>query len=116
MSAALLVIMALAAFRLWRLIAKDHWPPAEWFRDRIQAHLEGLAIEEGTDLNHWALGNRARRWEHVQTLMLCPWCLGAYLSAAVVSVTTLFESVPLPFLQWLAVSALVGLIAEAIDQ
>lgn len=45
-------------------------------------------------------------------LLECPWCMGAWVGAAVVFVTDLFVPVPAPFLVWIAASTVTGLIAD----
>ena len=90
MNAVLLVVMALASFRLWRFIAEDKVP--------------------GYPIQVWASKRPA-----VGNFVMCPWCLGAWLSAAVVAVTDALVGIPMPVMQWLAVSALVGLIASNLD-
>ncbi len=90
----LLVLMSLAAYRLWRLLAVDELPPFMWLREKFTAAVErrfGAA---------WSLG------------VSCPWCSGAHISFLTVWVTTWFTSVPLPVLQAGAVSVVVGLIAQ----
>lgn len=90
----LLAVLTLAAYRLWRLLARDDWPPVVWFRDGFDERFDGTFVADG---------------------FYCPWCLGAWVSFAVVSVATLFVSVPVPVITALAVSTLVGLIGSEID-
>lgn len=89
MSLILLVVMALASYRLYRFLGADTWPPAEWFR---------IKVEDRQTFSEW---------------LTCPWCAGAYFSAAVVAWVDLFVGLELPVLQWFAVSCLVGLIGRA---
>lgn len=91
MSAVLFALMALAAYRAWRLLALDT------ILDRPR---EALLERMG---------------DKTADFISCPWCAGAWLSAGVLAVTAQFTSVPLPFLQWAAVSALVGLIGSNLD-
>lgn len=87
MSAVLLVVMALAAYRLWHLVAEDT------IIERPRAWL-------------------VKRSAKLSDFITCPWCAGFWISCGVVAVTAQLVSVPLPALQAAAVSGLVGLIAE----
>lgn len=88
-----LVILALAVFRMYRLIAEDDIldRPRDWFLDRLE--------EE--------------RLEKLDKLITCPWCLGFWLSVAAWGLWLLAPSwtVGLAF-PW-ALSAAVALIAKA---
>lgn len=98
MSAVLLAAMGLATFRLWRVVGRDTWPPAEWLRDVLD-HRAG--VTSGHTF-----------WNTLQDWALCPWCLGAWIAAGMVVVVDLwFVPLPLPFVQWAAVSAIAGLLA-----
>lgn len=90
--------MALGAYRIYRFVALDTWPPVVWLRKRIETW---LAETLGDD---WA------------DALTCPWCLGAWVSIVVVTGVQMFVSVPLPFLQILAVSCIVGLIGANLDE
>lgn len=103
MSLLLLVVMSLAAYRAWRFLAQDTWPPSEWFRAALDAEVED------------AKGRRLWVLNYAQDLIECPWCLGAWISAAVVAWVDLFQGLELPVLQWLAVACLVGLIGSNLD-
>lgn len=85
---ALTVLLALAAFRAMHFVADDTLPlvarPREWL--------------EGTRFGQSAWGD----------VFQCYWCAGAWLSIAAVWVADYYTSVPLPGLQVLAVSGLVG--------
>lgn len=86
---ALCILMALAAYRLWRLFALDSWPPVKRARDWLEE-------QEGPG------------WYVVAELVFCAWCGGAWISFAVVGLTDAFTSVPLVGLQIAAVSTIVG--------
>jgi hypothetical protein len=81
--------MVLAASRATRLITTDDIAerPRDWLKARLAGH------------------------EKLLLLIECPWCIGFWVSLAVVLVTMQFTSVPLPGLHVLAVSLGVGLIA-----
>lgn len=88
----LVVLMALAAYRLYRLFSIDEFPPIADTRRWIHARLKRRFGEE------WAHG------------MKCPWCAGFWWSIAVVLAVNAVTSIRLPVLTVLAVSCLVGLI------
>lgn len=91
------VLISLASYRLFRLVALDTLPPLArlrtWGEVKITAHFSDA----------WADG------------ITCPWCAGAWTTAIVVVVTDLFASVPLPGLQWAAAGTVVGLIGSNLD-
>lgn len=90
MSLTLFVLMSLAAFRVTRLIVADKL--TEGLRDRL---------------------NPEGGWAYFVT---CYWCAGAWVSVLVVLTVDVFDvSVPLPGLQVLAVSSVVGLIGANLD-
>ena len=85
--AALTILIAVAAFRLWRLASYDLI--AQPIRKRM-------------------LYNRARLADFVD----CPWCLGFWLTGAVTLSVDACMSVPLPVLVWLAASGIVGVVGD----
>lgn len=93
MSDALLLAMcALFAFRVWRFLAVDTFPPMkaarEWFDGKL-----------GTE--HWAV-----------ELLDCPWCSGSWVAFATVGAVWAVKPLPLPALWFGATAALVGLVAK----
>lgn len=64
------VLLCLASFRATRLITSDEWPPSEWFREKI--------AQRFGPYSSWV------------TLFTCPWCLGAWFSIALTTLTQLF--------------------------
>lgn len=66
-----LVVLALAAYRLWRLAALDSFAPLVWARDR--------AVGARFDEDDYPAG--ARR-PLLAEWLTCPWCSGLWLSAA----------------------------------
>lgn len=93
----LLLLMVLCAYRIWRLLAEDAFPPAIWFREWSDA---AVARRFG---GTWAAGIR------------CPWCSGFWISAAVVAAVWAYRPLPLPGLWFGAVSTAVGLLAQRDD-
>lgn len=93
-----LVVLILAAFRLWRLLAEDDLPPLARARD----WLTGAQREDG----EWSF-----RRPTLAHFLACPYCLGAWVSLAVYAA---WLSAPVPTLYAMtpfAISGAVGLIA-----
>lgn len=90
----LFVLMSLAAYRLWRLVAVDKLPPIMWARERFEA-----AVDRRFNAV-WADG------------VTCPWCSGAWVSALVVGAVWCVRPLTLPALWFAAVSTTVGLLAQ----
>lgn len=90
MSALVLLVVALAVYRLTRLIVADAWPPTQWARERIERRT-------GPDSG----------WSYFAN---CPWCLSMYVSGVAVLGLDLLTDyrVPVPGLLWLALSAACG--------
>jgi hypothetical protein len=78
------LVIGLASYRLWRLVAED-------------------AITEGP--REWVL---ARSPEKVRELIECPWCLGSWLAFGVTWLTDATIGVPAPVLVGLAAAVVVG--------
>lgn len=89
-----LLLTTLAAYRVWRLLAEDSFPPSQWLADRLE---QSTLRRFGPT---WAAG------------VHCPWCSGAHISFLAVGLVWAFRPLPLPGLWFLAVSTLVGLIAQ----
>lgn len=87
--------MSLAAYRATRLLVEDMILKTP--REKLEGWLE------------------ARDHAKLAHLVTCPWCVGFYVSAAVVAVTEWQTSVPLVALQVPAVMALVGITAAKVD-
>lgn len=122
MSGVLLVLLVLAAYRATRLVTADtlldslrhrwflRFPPDDQYR-RYERATDALGAKT------WALrAHPVRRTHPLGQLIDCPWCIGFWLSGAVVGVVAhWFASIPLPLLVWPAVSAAVGLMATTLD-
>jgi Protein of unknown function (DUF1360) len=93
----MLIIYALAAYRIERLLARDTFPPIAWMRDTLVDRLNrDRDIQQG---EHW-----------LADLVSCPWCLGLWVAIAVVVLASLLPwwivvAVPLAF------SAVIGHLA-----
>ena len=88
------LLITLAAYRLTRIITVDKVTerPRAWAEDRAADGHPKLAY-----------------------FVTCPWCVSMYVAAAVVAITDLIASVPLPGLQALAASTVCGLIGAELD-
>lgn len=84
------LLLTLTAYRLQRIVTTDSWPPSKWFRKRIAQRFGGESS--------WA------------EFFTCPFCFGFWATLAVFALATLCLDIPLPVLQALAASAVVGLI------
>lgn len=96
MTALALLVAALAAYRVSRLIIDDEWPPIVWFRRRVLDRF-------GKD-SAWF------------TFISCYWCVGAYVSAAVAWVAFPSQSLREWALTAAAISAFVGVLGVLLDE
>lgn len=85
------VILALVVYRVTRFICADAFPPVAIPREWIIAKL-------GDD--HW-----------FSYLITCMWCASVYVSAVTVVLFHQWVSVPMPFGQAIAASAITGYLA-----
>ncbi len=96
-------LLALAAYRVWRLAAVDTFPPIEWLRNRI------VWYREPDDDSMW------HQREAVAEFLKCPWCSGAWIVLAWWVAWLAWPHgivvAAVPF----AVSAVVGLVAKNLD-
>lgn len=94
----LLILLALATYRIWRLLALD-LVTAD-LRVRLFGSRDGsMSIRHPMLLEMWE----------------CPWCLGFYLSIVVVMSTNLLIDFPLPALYVLATSTIVGFLGARLE-
>lgn len=110
----LLLVMALAAYRLWRIVGLDDWPPSRRLRGEIEVRSHQWQ-QVAADTEERSDRLRAWFWGELQTFVECPWCLGFWVSVAVVAVVAQIVVVALPVLQVFAVACLVGLIGSNLD-
>lgn len=89
--------MVLGAYRGWRLLAEDSFPPTIWIREHLEA-----AVERRFG-GMWAGG------------VACPWCSGAHIAFLTVAIVWFFRPLPLPGLWFAATSTAVGLLAQYDD-
>lgn len=78
------ILLTLAAFRIQRFVTTDEFPPSIWFRKQTEwnAHLE----------------------KHFQ----CSWCFGSIATWIIFAIAAQSLNIPLPALQAVAASSLVG--------
>jgi hypothetical protein len=132
MTLLLIVLLALAAHRITRLLTRDKLPFIDIPRDRF---VNRWGVYDGVgrikdDVRRNALV-RAFRWfwanefpaidgAHRTNLVMkslaylweCDWCMGVWVSGALVWVTNYYVEVPYPFLVWPAIASITGLIAS----
>jgi hypothetical protein len=102
------VLLALAAFRIYRLIAEDTIldKPRRWLLRMGDWREEGDPVPERYR-REWAI------------FLTCPWCLGFWVSGALLTIYALAVDWPGVFwfaITWLAISSLVGLTAKNLDK
>lgn len=86
----LLVLTALAAYRLTRLVTTDDVPFGQ-FRFRLLSRWSGTLAADG---------------------LTCAWCVGSVISWALVAGVAQVRSIPLPAIAALAVSCVVGFLGN----
>lgn len=120
----LLVIAALAVYRVWRFVARDNiterwreriynrWPPtyqralvrAEWNEDmhEVVMHTRNGSVRDKVPKVSWATAS-----------LDCPWCLPLLVCAALTLAVDASFGLTWPVMWWLALSTAVGLIGKA---
>ena len=88
------LLIALATYRITRIVTADK------VTERPRAWAEDRAADGHPKLTYF---------------VTCPWCVSIYIASAVVGITDLVASVPLPGLQALAASTVCGLIGAELD-
>ena len=124
----LFVLLALASYRLTRLITRDKLPlidiPREAFVQRWGAYQDTKRVKSAETGRWW-------RWwwgsefesvdgEHRTNLVMkslaylweCDWCMGIWVAGGLVFTTAQFVDTPYPYLQWLAAAAATGWLAS----
>lgn len=119
----LLLVMALATYRITRLATRDTFPPALWVRDRLSGgwremtEPELATLTKGPDVREidGVMNRYVRRvsWSPywLAELVSCPWCASGWISLVVTAATAFTVGVPAPVLVWPAVWAVGALIA-----
>lgn len=112
------VILALASFRLQRIVTKDTWYPTQWFREKLKerwlrAEDEfSVEISRSHKMNKEAkkLHRKAARMREENELFTCPWCFGFWTCAAVFAEHQFLALVPLWIYALFAASGLTGML------
>lgn len=134
----LLIVMALATYRLTRLVVADTFPPVLWLRDRLvggwreptmkeqhhelfpQGEVEEGCLQSVPGLGMFSLVDGelqiyARRWKRspfwLAELLSCPWCASGWVALAVTGGVWATAGLAMPVLVWLATWAVGALIA-----
>ncbi|WP_327592453.1 DUF1360 domain-containing protein [Streptomyces chartreusis] len=130
----LLLVMALATYRLTRLVVEDTFPPVLWLRDRVAGGWRPLTLAEheryvaaspsaqAVIRDAWSYDpddelrqrhvRRARWSPHwLAELLSCPWCASGWIAAGVTAGVWATVGLPMPLLVWPAVWAAGALIA-----
>jgi hypothetical protein len=125
----LVVVMALATYRLTRFVVEDDFPPMLWVRERLVGGWKPLTEAECglllSDLLPTSYGplekidDRPHRFVHraswspkwLADLLSCPWCASGWIAAGVTAGTWAVVGLPVPLLVWPAVWAAGALLA-----
>ena len=127
----LLLVMALATYRLTRLVVADTFPPVLWLRDRLVGGWRPLTEPEAEALDerlrtgapllwdwqeiegerHRYLRRSRRSPYWLAELLSCPWCASGWVALAVTAGTWAVVGLPVPLLVWPAVWAAGALLA-----
>ena len=101
MSGLRLAVQAAAAYRITRLLQEDSLPPLPGLRRKLNERLmrEGLTALEG----------------ELIYMVNCPWCLGFWVSVAVLLADAVAPRLWRPLATALALSAAVGLARTKLD-
>lgn len=114
-------IVALSAYRLQRVVTSDTWPPSEWFRSRLAARVDSTALafktayENSDEPGILRLARANKRARNLHDFFTCPWCLGFWITVAVVLEHHHVAGLPLVVHVVFAASTLVGLLGSRDD-
>lgn len=102
----LFIIFCLAVFRVTRFFVADALGDEfkDWFFDRL---VRSAPSDADGEMKPWF----GKLLDELQYLLSCYWCLSVWVSAWFTGVSAWFVDVPAPFLWWLAVSGVVGLLS-----
>ncbi len=89
--------MLVAIWRVTRLLVVDEWPPTRALREWIVQAFADVAADGKVVRGRWGGVGLA-----VAYLWTCQWCMSVWVGAWLVSLTTVYMSVPAP---WLVVAA-----------
>lgn len=114
----LTMLIMLATYRVTRLITRDKLPLIALPRDKF---VERWGVYEDEPDKTIPIGVRDRIQDGRRTnlfmrslayLWECDWCMSIWVGALVVYAVNYYVGVPLPVLQWLAASAVTGILAQ----
>lgn len=121
-------LLALAAFRLWRVAARDsitekarealtgfddEAAPPLALAEPAYASQSGLLLQYEASI--WREGPPRRSRRYLSALIRCPWCLGFWIALAVAGAWWAFPHVTLLAATPLALSAALGLVKKNLD-
>lgn len=101
----LFVLLALASYRVTRLVTTDKI--TEPIFDRLR-----FGLERRWYAKHGPEGSDTHFNSKLAFLLSCPWCLGFWVSGAGTLLVSLVYGLDYPVLTWLAVSTVVGLLGQ----
>lgn len=103
---ATIIVLGLAGHRLWRIAAVDDMPWLERARARLVG--ETVVVVSATTVKHY-------RRPTLNHLIGCPWCLGTYLTVALLAVYAEWPWGARWIVGALAVGEVIGLIGRNLD-
>ena len=101
----LFVLLALACYRVTRLVTTDKI--TERFFDKIR-----FGLERRWYAKHGPVGSDTHFNSKLAFLLSCPWCLGFWVSGAGTLLVSLVYGLDYPILTWLATSTVVGFLGR----
>lgn len=99
-----LVILALASYRLQRLVTSDSWYPFQWWRTFLYRKAQPTIQK-----------SRQNVWTELAELFSCPHCFGLWTAAAVFTEHFVFNWIPMIVYAIFAAAAVVSWLAEQED-
>lgn len=114
----LTMLIMLATYRVTRLITRDKLPLIALPRDKF---VERWGVYEDEPDKTIPIGVRDRLLDGRRTnlfmrslayLWECDWCMSIWIGAAMVYAVNYYVDLPYPVLQWLAASAITGILAQ----
>lgn len=110
MSVLVFILIALATFRLTRMVTTDVVP----FGSMREAFVNRWGIYDDAADKKVAIGGRRTNgfMRKLAYLWECDWCASIWVGGILTLITVQFVSIPLPVLVWLSASAVTGLIAQ----
>lgn len=104
-----IVVLGLAGHRLWRIAAVDDMPLLE----RLRAWVVGESVVSRADQPLGEIKHYSR--PKLRKLIECPWCLGTYLTVALVACYACWPWGARYVIGALAVGEVIGLVGRNLD-